>query len=319
MILEEARLNAALMKLYADFETENQPGIFNYAYTMTTENLAGYYKYIDNFSKVLCVTSSGDHMLNCVLHGAKDVTMFDSNSLAYFVVELKLAVLVQEPRETFMRFFMEQKPWDVVHPEALFFDHHIYERVKTHLKPTVQQFWDAFYALVKEHKVTPVQSEIFKHIRYEPQQLLEANEYLWDDTAYALVKRRLTDVKLTYVDANLKDLFRVLPSDVRFNTMLFSNISDYAAQMFGVEDGAVSMQTYNEFLEKEAKAHLAFNGQMCFAYIYQAMTGPGWTEIDRIEKLPTYFGDYTLRTFPAMDQKQLNDRSLVDCVLIKRR
>ena len=49
-------------------------------YSFTTENISGYFNYLDFKNKnVLTVSASGDHIINAFYKGARSVTGFDIN------------------------------------------------------------------------------------------------------------------------------------------------------------------------------------------------------------------------------------------------
>ena len=55
-------------------------GRFNSIYPFTSENIAGYMKYLSlTGKKVITVTGSTDHILNVILQGAAEITTFDIN------------------------------------------------------------------------------------------------------------------------------------------------------------------------------------------------------------------------------------------------
>ena len=59
-------------------------------YSFTTENIAGYFEYLDFTNKnVLTVAASGDHIINAFYKGAEEVYGFDINYLALIFTELK--------------------------------------------------------------------------------------------------------------------------------------------------------------------------------------------------------------------------------------
>lgn len=308
-------LDKALPELNKILGSSNQDGTFNYIYPVTTENIAGYTRYVNNFSTVLTVAGSGDHLLNCIYHGAREVTLFDINSVTYYLVRLKMAMLTKSRREFIDFFVTEDANWDIDSPK--FFAESTYLSIRNLLPADVQQFWDTYYKWLRDNKTTPQRSELFRHIKFSRKTILDANDYLATDTAYKATVMQMSLVKIRFINCDLKSLPANLPAGSRFNTMLFSNLSDYTRAAFGISDGEKALDTYNTFLNDIKANHLALGGQLFFAYIYEASTGPGWTAIDNIADLPRHFDAYQLKTFPAISSELLNNHSIVDCVLIK--
>ena len=83
-------------------------------YSFTTENIAGYFEYLDFTNKnVLTVAASGDHIINAFYKGAKEVYGFDINYLALIFTELKLVALQNLNYREFLGFFMINDKNDV--------------------------------------------------------------------------------------------------------------------------------------------------------------------------------------------------------------
>lgn len=293
---------------------DNIEGQFNYVYPMTTENIKGYFPFINNISKVLCVASSGDHLLNCVAKGAKEVTLFDVNPITYYLTKLKIAAL-NLSREEFISFFTVPEHWDI-HSDA-FFNKNTFISLKWYLDDETYSFWVAFYKILDEKKYTPQTSRLFRHMRHPRETIVEANIYL-DVDIYDSMKYRIKDTKWDFVESDILNLGSTLKENERYNTILFSNISDYIQGVFNCEGFSV-LDKYEEFTDKLVRERLAFGGQLFYAYIYQAMTGPGWSPIDVIAELPLHFNPLILKTFPAFCRRYTSDFSCVDCVLIKER
>lgn len=308
-------LERALLELEKTLGSANKDGVFNYIYPVTTENIAGYTRYVNNFSTVLSVAGSGDHLLNCIYHGAKEVTLFDINPITFYLVKLKMAMLTK-PRQEFRDFFITSDvDWNKESP--LFFAERTYLSVRGLLNVDEQQFWDTYYKWLKDHNLTPQESELFRHIKFSSRVLCEVNEYLASDAAYQCTAARAHLVEVNFINCGLAELPHMLQDGAKFNTILLSNLSDYARGAFGITDGSEALDAYSAFVEDISKTHLSLGGQIFFAYIYEATTGPGWTEIDKIDKLPQHFKNYQMKTFSAISGENLGDYSLVDCVLIK--
>ena len=86
--------------------------------TFTTENIAGYYKYLDFSNKnVLTVSASGDHIINAFYKGAQQVCGFDINYLSLLYTELKLVALLNLEYKEFLQF--SKKSWARLMPATL--------------------------------------------------------------------------------------------------------------------------------------------------------------------------------------------------------
>ena len=94
-------------------DTENFSSI-SQIYSFTTENISGYFKYIDFENKsILTVSGSGDHIINAIYCGAKNVVGFDINYLALIFTELKLVALENLEYEEFLNYFLINEKSDI--------------------------------------------------------------------------------------------------------------------------------------------------------------------------------------------------------------
>ena len=299
---------------------DNSPtgeSMFNAIYPMTTENQSGYYRYVDVFSKVLCVGGSGDHALNCIYHGANEVSMFDINSMTYYLFNLKVGLL-RSDYSTFVDFFtIDSLDWRAHSNE--FFNRGIYLDFRAYLDEDTQTFWDKFYSECELRGKTPQTSGLFRPIKYSRDILMTVNDYLSSEEAFLALRERYARVKpkIIFYHTGIVNLFNYIPGKEKFNLILFSNISDYLAQAFNVSDDNRCLELFNNFINTKVMPSLAFVGQVFFAYIYKATTSPIWTVIDNIDKLPVYFDNFKLQTFTAIGQKRFNNPYSVDCVLYK--
>ena len=79
---------------------------FCWIYPFTNENIKGYYELFDFEDKdILCVTSSGDHVINSIFKGAKNIDAFDQNILSKYYTELKIGAIKTLSLEEFINFF----------------------------------------------------------------------------------------------------------------------------------------------------------------------------------------------------------------------
>lgn len=305
--------SSALRKLEQILGSENEDGKFNYICPMTTENISGYFKHVNNFSTVLTVAGSGDQLFNCIYHGAKKVTVFDANPITYFLIRLKMAMFTKSRSEYIEFFTLDEPYWDTHSPA--FFAETTYLSIRDLLLPGVQEFWDTYYKWRKDNDVTPQESSLFRRARYSRNTIIEVNDYLRSEEAYRQVRDSFSSVDIQYLNSSITDLPSTLVYE-QYNTILLSNLSDYISDIFSVEDN-MALDVYETFVNYLCNMYLTLGGQIFFAYIYEATTGPGWTPIDDISELPKHFTNYQLKTIPAMCRERTGDYSTVDAVLYK--
>lgn len=79
----------------------------SFIYRFTNEKINEYQKYLENRKKVLTVTASGDHILNSVLAGTKEIDSYDISRFPRYFFELKKAAILSLSKEEYLQFFVE--------------------------------------------------------------------------------------------------------------------------------------------------------------------------------------------------------------------
>lgn len=80
---------------------------FRKVYPFTTENIAGYMYDLDlKDKKIITVTASGDHALNAILRGARDITCFDVNPNSKDYTKEKIQAILDLSYEDFIRYML---------------------------------------------------------------------------------------------------------------------------------------------------------------------------------------------------------------------
>ena len=197
---------------------------FCWLYPFTNENIKGYYSKINFKNKnVLTVTASGDHALNALLLGANCVETFDSNPLAKYYSELKIAGIKSLSLEEFILFFYNKS----FKTNKYFFDKDIYiKKTSGCLKSEYKEFWD--YIFTKYTMKDIFKSKIFTDDFLDIKSLIKSNYYL-NQNSYINLKEILKEKNITYHDINLKDL-KLL--NKKYDIVLLSNIPAFIHTIF---------------------------------------------------------------------------------------
>ena len=274
--------------------------------TMTQENLRGYFKHINNFSSALCPASSGDIVLNCVAYGSRHITVFDKNPLAIYLTKLKLAAVVLQ-LDDFINFFSRGSG---------FLYYGTYLKLVDYLEDDAREFWDAFYTMCHNNNTDAAGSKLFAPSPYDIDTTLEANRYLDTDVYYQM---RYTVGHCTYDFAicALTDIISEVNNGTRYNVAIFPNVMDYIYTSFGNERWRC-IQALDKFVDNVLNFIMAFDGEVCYAYIHRALTGPMLTEMDDIEQLPSKLSEFLYWTFPSMN-REYDRMSDIDMVIYRRK
>ena len=180
-------------------------------YNFATENITGFVGTLEPKDKqVLSAAGSLDQALNFLLHGAKDVTLFDINKLTYYYGELKKTAITYLPYNEFMLFFVKNEKR---------FNNDIYKRFNMFLSVDVKRFWDILFLLFSG-------SEIYDNLlitrAVHSSRLESINPYTRKDK-YLELQEKLFGLKFRYLHGNIVDL----ELDKNYDLMYLSNIFDY--------------------------------------------------------------------------------------------
>ena len=192
-------------------------GEFSKIYMMTTENIKGF---LENFSlqdkEILTVAGSGDQMLNAYLMGAKNVTCFDINPLAFYQVKLKkAAVTTLNHNEYLMYCFSEFSSC---------LDYSLFDKISKNLDQETLSFYDYLYSNYDE---TDIYNKIYYQLNPRCNSLKNIqnmNSYLTSEN-YKKLSYILKDKEVTFIKSDITNLKDNL-GDKRYDMMLLSNISD---------------------------------------------------------------------------------------------
>ena len=231
-------------------------GAYNWhapVFLFTNENISGYLKGINSLAekKVLTVTGSGDHAFECLLNGASSVDTFDINYLQKHVMELKAKMIKHLPYSEFMRFFFD---------ENNFFNRDI-------IKPIWHTFSGGLKVFLNKYYKTHDNSMFRYHASQTPFYTTDKISYINDEQAYIHLGHIMPD-KIKFKNTDLNNITNEF-NEV-YNTILLSNIFEYAYEEIPYTAGKVKI-FYDNILCKIADKNLSDNGgQICFQYAWRA-------------------------------------------------
>lgn len=200
---------------------------FCWLYPFTNENINGYFKNIKFENKsVLTIVSSGDHILNSFLLGAEKIDAFDSNPLAKYYTELKIAAIKELSFKEFLSFFYNKKIFRIS-PDYL--NKKTYLRIRSNLDDNCKIFWD--YLFKKYSTKNIANSYLFSADFLNLKGLLKANTYMNEEN-YLKLRVLLEDKKVTYYNMDLENIVNI---NKTYDIILLSNVPAFLENIFKVE------------------------------------------------------------------------------------
>lgn len=267
---------------------------FCWLYPFTNENISGYYSKLNFKDKnILTVTASGDHALNAFLLGANNIDSFDSNPLAKYYVELKIASIKSLSLEEFILFFYNKSSFKI---SKYYLNKDIYLKVRNNLNGDYKTFWDYVF-----DNYTPKElckSFLFTDDFLDLASLVKANMYLKEEN-YKKLECILKNKKVTYHNTLLQDIESI---DKVFDLIILSNVPAFLDSIYKTD----CLKKFKELIEKIKYK----DTKIVVSYLYSNLLECGSSEEDiyNCEKLRTYFSyeDYEYIHFESTDTLGFN-------------
>ena len=241
----------------------NTFGFYSKLYNMTTENIAGFIDNIDCVNKdVLTVAASGDHAMNVILNGARNVTCFDINPFSFQQVQLKKAAIKTLSYEEFLDFF------GIFNYEYSnnyqFMDIKLFDKIEKNLDKDTLAFYKQLYYFYKDD-YDKLHKNIYFDFDYELDKMKSMCNYLEEDKYNELAMILNYDKDINFIYSDFKNLVDNI-GNKKFDLILLSNISDYIHNMY-----------YDDYLMKyyldilNLAEHLNNLGIIQVGYVYSKM------------------------------------------------
>ena len=245
-------------------------------YSFTTDNISGYFDYIDFKDKdILTVSASGDHIINAFYKGAKTVVGFDINYLALIYTELKLVALQNLNYQEFIQFFMINEENDIDKNKRAF-DNTTYKSLRKYLIKNTANCWDMIYQNFDYDGYKLRNSYIFNN-KYDNNKVkFSSNLYLKDEVAYNCAKESIKDKNIILINANYRKInLSNLPNLSNYDIILMSNISDYIKSIYNEEKNYLE-----EYIKEIINNFKNESNKIVCSYLYNIQNTKYRSEID---------------------------------------
>ena len=244
-------------------------------YSFTTENISGYFNYLDFKNKnILTVSASGDHIINSFYKGAISVKGFDINYLALVFTELKLIAIQELSYKQFLEFFLINDINNISkNLNALNYKQYIELRKK--LTENSRKILDDLYSEFNNDGYKFRNSYIFNN-KYDNNSLkIESNLYLKNELEFNKAKEQIKDKEIVLVNSSYSDIaLNKLPNHESYDIILMSNISDYIKEIYKNEN------YLEEYIKEIIYNFKSPNNQIVCAYLYNIKQEHYRSEID---------------------------------------
>lgn len=208
------KYESLLLNIFSKESSITPFGNLDPSYLWTNEDMSLYPKENLKDKKVLTITSSGDHALNCVLNGATNIASFDVNIFSKYVSALKIAMIKKYNYYDFfkrMRFIEEMETFNYNFKDNIIFG------VKEYLTMDEYKFWDTFEYLRINNKIS--YGDVIN-----PYGNIKYNNYI-DLLQYQKLKKNLKNVNFKYYDTDIINIKNSINEE--FDRVFLSNVLEY--------------------------------------------------------------------------------------------
>lgn len=283
---------------------------FSNIYPFTTENIAGY---IDEFNlsnkSLLTVGSSADQILNAILYGCKNITLFDINPYVKFYYYLKVACILTLNMEEYLKFLRYCNYPEIFKTNPHSLNGKIFNKIKStlfNLNYEAYIFWDELFS-----KFSPldIRKNLFSDDEDRTSVIININPYLKNVKAYKVLRKKLEEIEPQFIIANL------LKAKINgfFDNIWLSNIAKYLSV------------SEIKILVNNAYKTLKPNGMMLISYLYQATISTpyniNWEPIYNLPKILDLLKEYNpyLLSFLGIKGLRFEDEKIKDSIILCRK
>lgn len=170
--------------------------------------------------KVLTVTGSGDHALDAIYKGAKEIDSIDINIFAKYVSALKIAMIKSFDFTTF------SEKYEAFTNQTIYNCYSIMktiDNISPYLSKEELLFWTIFTKQINVQKNENglFYNDFFIHDIFS----LKENNNWFNESNYYDLKEKLSDVKIKYYDSDITHIKSVLDGKI-YDFIYLSNILD---------------------------------------------------------------------------------------------
>lgn len=193
-------------------------------YKFTNEDIASYFHHLQNKKEILSVISSGNHILNAILGGSRNIDCFDISIFPEYYLYLQIAAIMSLSKEEYLEYLLSND-------RGLVFSEEYYNKIRNNLKGKYKEFWDYLYNYTEEGY------EIYNSLlfRTDPitNKVIDVNPYL-QDSNYEKLKHILeTDsIRINPMVTNIINT----RFEKEYDLILLSNILAYNFTVYQMDE-----------------------------------------------------------------------------------
>lgn len=275
-------------------------------YPFTTERISGYINEFELENKsLLTIGSSGDQVINAVLHNCKDITLYDINPYSKYYYYLKCAALISLTYNEFLEFlrFREYIEWK---DNLNVFNLKSYNKLKDTLKLLDYESFLYFDELFNNFSNLTIRKVLFEYDEDDKTKI--NNDYLNNNILYGEAKQKIKKAKINFICADIFDI----NDSIKYDNIWLSNVLTWFD----------NKEKISELIDKAYSA-LNEDGKLLVSYLYSIRKEYNFAQspIYNLDEVYKDFLNYNLelKEFDGVSYDSFDKKKRKDAVLILKK
>lgn len=218
-----------------------------------------------NYQKVLAVGSTGAHGYEALLHGAKQVDLFDVNELQRLYYEYMKTAIMQLDYEDFMKHFTLQEQQNIMamHKYSDLLSNELYDKLVDFVPDDVKEVFTPLYDYFYSTEL--ITSELFRLEHIITPEYLKKYVSFYEEENYNKLKRILQENEnvITYQTCSLTDVPKKYKD--QYDLVILDNILQYYKDIPTLD----TPYDVNRFLSKSMVQRLTEKGCIQATYGFE--------------------------------------------------
>lgn len=237
---------------------------YSAVFRFTTENIKGMMQNISiSQQDILTVCSSGDHIFNMLLCGAKTIDTYDVNVFTKYFFYFKEAAIRTLDYKTFFDFFFPNNRFIFLRDESQVFSDEVFSLIEKNIRDSeARAFWGHLFSKYGGKKI--YHSSLFIKDYYSQSTYIECNNYLANEDNYRALQEKLNDYTYQFYHLNIFELSSLKYFvQKEYDFIYLSNILDGLKM-----DSELQYALQVKEILTSLKEILASNGMIGVCYLY---------------------------------------------------
>ena len=249
-------------------------------YIAPTSNVKDTLALYSNYQSVLAVGGTGAFGYEALLHGAKQVDLFDTNELQRLYSEYMKTAIIQLEYEDFMNHFTLKEQQDVmpIHKYSNLLSNELYDRLVDFVPDDVEEVFTPLYDYFYSTEL--ITSALFRLEHIITPEYLKRYVSFYEEENYNKLKRILQENEhaITYQTCSLTDVPKTYKD--QYDLVILDNVLQYYRNIPTLE----TPYDVNRFIRKSLAQRIIENGSIQATYGFEIAADAFMEQLGLVEE-----------------------------------